>query len=88
MVERLTFTNQSSKPVTVEVERTEKTAHTAASMGVYGEYVIGSRVLDPGERTVKPGESTTFDLVVYGAQGVGARVGGRSAGGADGPGRA
>lgn len=66
VVERFTFSNQSAKPVRVEMERTEKTAHTDAANGVYGEYIIGSRVLNPGERTLKPGESATIDLIFTG----------------------
>jgi hypothetical protein len=66
VVERLTFDNQSAKPITIDVERTEKTAHTAAARGVYGEYILASHVLNPGERTVPPGASTTFNLAFTG----------------------
>ena len=64
VVERLTFTNQSDKDVTVEVEETERVVRTSAARGVYGGYVASSRVLEPGERVVKPGASTTFALLI------------------------
>lgn len=65
-LERLSFRNTSAKPVTIEVERTEKVAHTTAARGVYGEYVIAARTLDPGERTLAAGASTTFYLAFTG----------------------
>ncbi len=66
VVERLTFTNSSTKTVRVEVEHTEKVAHTNPANGAYGEYVIASRVLEPGEREVAPGGNSTFNLVFTG----------------------
>jgi hypothetical protein len=66
VIERLTFTNDSGKAVRLEVERTEKVAHTNPQDGVYGEYVIAARVLDGGERDIAPGESATFNLVFRG----------------------
>jgi len=66
VIERLTFTNSSAKAVRIEVERTEKVAHTNPQNGVYGEYIISSRVLDAGERTLQPGDSTTYDLIFGG----------------------
>ena len=61
VVERLTFTNNAARTVWIEVERTEKTAHTNPANGVYGEYVIAARVADAGERTLAPGASATFN---------------------------
>jgi hypothetical protein len=66
VIERLTFTNTSAKPLSLEVERTEKVARTNPRYGVYGEYVIAERVLDAGERALAPGESTTFNLTFSG----------------------
>lgn len=66
VLERLTFTNVSSAAQRVEVERTEKIAHTNEQNGFYGEYVISARVADGGERVLKPQESTTFNLVFSG----------------------
>ena len=62
VLERLTLKNETTKPIKVEVERTEKTARTNPERGVYGEYVIESRTLDAGERNLNPGESTTFTV--------------------------
>ena len=64
VVERLTFTNRSDKDVTVEVEETERVVRTSPARGIYGGYVASSRVLEPGERVVKPGASTTFALLI------------------------
>ena len=66
VLERLTLRNESPQTAKVELERTEKTARTNAERGVYGEYVIESRTLDAGERTLKPGESTTFTVAFSG----------------------
>jgi len=66
VVERLTFTNTSHAPQRIEVERTEKTAHTSAQNGFYGEYLLTALVQDPGERTIQPNESTTFNLLFSG----------------------
>ncbi len=66
VVERLVFTNASAKPLTVEVERTHKIARTNPARGVYGEYVIESRVLDAGERTIEPGASAAFAIAFTG----------------------
>ena len=64
VVEKLTFTNRSDKDVTVEVEETERVVRTSPARGVYGGYVASSRVVEPGERVVKPRESTTFALLI------------------------
>ncbi len=66
VIERLTFTNNGSIAERIEVERTEKVAHTNPQNGVYGEYVLAEHVVDAGERTVSAGESTTFDIVFSG----------------------
>jgi hypothetical protein len=66
VIERLTFVNKSDKAVRVEVERTEKLAHTNAKNGYYGEYLIEARVADGGERLLGVGESTTFSLLFSG----------------------
>lgn len=59
-LERYTFTNKGTRETTVEMESTVKTIRTAASRGVTGEYLISSELLDPGARSLKPGESTSF----------------------------
>jgi hypothetical protein len=59
-LEKYVFTNRGPRDITIELERTEKTVRTDPSRGVAGEYVIASRVLDPGVKTLKPGESITL----------------------------
>jgi hypothetical protein len=63
VIEIISFTNVSEANVTVEVEDTSKIIRTSAARGLEGSYVMSSRVLDAGERTLKPDESTTFVLV-------------------------
>jgi hypothetical protein len=62
VLERYSFTNHSSQAATVEAEDTVKTVRTAVSRGVAGEYLITAQVLDPGPKTLKPGESVSFTL--------------------------
>jgi hypothetical protein len=59
-LERYTFTNKSPQATSIEMESAVKTIRTAAARGVSGEYVICSELLDPGVRTLKPAESTSF----------------------------
>jgi len=66
VIETFAFTNSSAKPLRLEVEQTEKIAHTNPRNGFYGSYVIASRVSDPGERTLAHAESTSFHLVFTG----------------------
>ena len=58
------FTNKSDKDVVVEVEPNERRVETSPTRGIYGAYVATSRVLGAGERTIKPGESTSFTLLL------------------------
>lgn len=62
-LETYTFQNNSAKPITVEVENTQKVVRTAPQKGVDGEYIISSRTLDDGLRTLPPGESATFAVL-------------------------
>lgn len=62
VLEIYTFTNGGTREATVEVESTQKLVRTAAARGVTGEYLISSEVLDPGARTLKPGETATYSL--------------------------
>lgn len=62
-LERYTFTNHSARNVTVEVEDTREIVRTAPDRGVTGAYLITAQVLDPGPRTLKPGESCNFALI-------------------------
>jgi len=62
-LEKYTFTNAGAAQTLVEAESTQKIVRTNGERGVSGEYVISAEVLDPGVRTLKPGESTTFALI-------------------------
>jgi hypothetical protein len=63
-LESHTFTNRSDKPLTVELEETEKIVRTGEDRGMDGAYLARARVLDPGERSLAPGASTTIAFVI------------------------
>jgi hypothetical protein len=64
VIEKYVLTNASDKDVTVEAEQSERTVTTNEGRGVYGAYVAESTVHGAGERVLKPGESTTFTMVI------------------------
>lgn len=74
LVETFTFTNRGASPVSVEVERTDKTVRTLAARGVTGEYLVTSEVPDAGVRTLGPGESTRFAAVFTAREAATARL--------------
>ncbi len=63
VIEMLSFTNVSDASVTIGVNGGDTTVQTPAEKGLEGAYVISSRVEDAGERTLAPGEGTTFTMV-------------------------
>ncbi len=63
VIELISLTNVSPTAVTVEVEDTSKIVRTSPARGLDGSYVMSSRVLDPGERSLGPGGGTTFAMV-------------------------
>ncbi len=66
VIEEYTFTNNSTRDLIVELEDTRKIVRTDPAYGLDGaSYEVSMRVLDPGERTLKPGESATTS-VAYG----------------------
>ena len=62
VLEKYTFANSGTREAAVEVESTQKIVRTSAARGVAGEYLISAEVLDPGARTLKPGESASFSI--------------------------
>ncbi len=63
IIEMISFTNTSPSGVTVEVEDTSKIVRTSPARSLEGPYVMSSRVLDPGERSLNPGDGTTYAVV-------------------------
>jgi len=61
--DQTTFTNRSAKDVVIEIEANERSVHTDATRGIYGDYYASSAVVGVGARTLKPGESTTASIV-------------------------
>ena len=80
LIEKYAFTNHGTSSVAIEVENTEKTVRTAASRGVRGEYLITSRVQEPGVKTLQPGEQRRLRRAVLSPGGAvpGSRDPGRS----------
>ncbi|RPJ50134.1 MAG: hypothetical protein EHM23_35680, partial [Acidobacteria bacterium] len=63
VIEAYTFTNNTEKDITVEVESTEKVVRTNPSRGIYGGYIATSEVQGSGERVVRPKEATTYAML-------------------------
>jgi hypothetical protein len=61
-IEKFTFVNNSSKPVKVELENTEKLVRTDPALGIAGEYDISSQVVDTQPKEIAPGKSASFAL--------------------------
>jgi hypothetical protein len=59
-----TYTNRSDKAVTVAIEENERAVRTIRELGIYGAYEATSRVAGAGVKTLKPGESTSFTVVL------------------------
>jgi hypothetical protein len=64
VIEMISFTNKSDSPVPVEVAGAPEVVRVSAERGLEGAYEMSSRVLDPGERTLKPGESASFTVLM------------------------
>ena len=64
VIEMISFTNKSDSAVPVEVAGEIEVMRMSAERGLEGAYVMSSRVVDPGERTLKPGESTSFTVLM------------------------
>ncbi len=64
IVDRTELTNRSNKDVLVEVEDNERRVDTDAARGVDGAYIAAAQILGAGVRTVKPGESTSFAVLL------------------------
>jgi len=63
VIETMSFTNKSESNQSVEVEDTAKVIKTSAARGLEGSYVMSSRVLGAGERTLKPGGTTEYAII-------------------------
>jgi hypothetical protein len=62
--DRTVFTNRSNHDIVFEVDDNERTARTNPARGIYGGYVARAKTDGTGERTVHPGESTDFTIVM------------------------
>ncbi len=64
VIDRTKLVNRSAQPVTVEIEANTRTVETNPERGVYGGYVATAEIIGAGERTLQPGESTSYALVI------------------------
>jgi hypothetical protein len=64
ILDRTELTNRSGKDMLVEVEPNERRVDTDPERGVDGAYVASSHIIGAGTRTLKPGESTSFAVLL------------------------
>ena len=64
VIDTTTLTNNSTADVVIEVENNERTINTNPARGIYGGYIASARTIGTGERVLKPGESTTYSLIL------------------------
>ncbi len=64
VIEEYHFVNHSSHDATIEMQGGDQEIHTDAAKGLDGaSYIMSSRLLDPGEKTLKPGDGFTTAIV-------------------------
>ncbi|WP_316753088.1 hypothetical protein [Pedobacter gandavensis] len=66
-IEQGTFKNTNSKAVEITIPEFEHTDSTKLNKGVYGVYVLNTRVYGAGKFSLKPGETLVY-AVVYSAR--------------------
>ncbi|MFN8254481.1 MAG: hypothetical protein U0W24_02250 [Bacteroidales bacterium] len=66
--EKYTLTNISSKTVTVEVPAIDELFETRADKGVEGVYRLRTKCIHPGKKSIQPGQSENFYMVIYGSK--------------------
>jgi hypothetical protein len=64
VIDRTVFTNRSNKDVILEIENNERRVETNPVRGIYGGYVATVQIDGTGERTLKPGESASFAVLL------------------------
>lgn len=66
VVEQLTFTNNSRRPMRINVDDEALSITTNVKDGVTGSYVISQTIQSPGQAVVRQGEKYTVSAVIYG----------------------
>lgn len=66
VIENCTLRNTTSRPLTVVIGRLDKTYATDPDKGVYGEYILGARVVGSGAFRLDPGRCVDFAIVFSG----------------------
>jgi hypothetical protein len=64
VMDTTTLTNNSKADVVIEIEENERVVRTNPERAIYGAYIASSKVIGVGERTLKPGESFTYSLLL------------------------
>jgi hypothetical protein len=66
-IEHTIFKNKGLKPVEIVVPEFDRTDSTAKSEGVYGTYLLNTKIYGAGRFILKPGEAQTY-AIVYSAR--------------------
>ncbi|ETZ23200.1 hypothetical protein [Pedobacter sp. V48] len=62
-IEQCTFKNNGTKPVEITIPELDRTDSTKKSEGVYGTYLLNSKIYGSGKFTLKPGEEQVYAIV-------------------------
>ena len=66
-IEQLTFKNKGTKPVEITIPELDRTDSTKKSEGVYGAYLLNTKIYGSGKFTLNPGEEQAY-AIVYSAR--------------------
>lgn len=64
MIEQYTATNTGDKPVTIQIPDIDLEYTTDSLRGVQGEYIVASSLEGIATKTLSPGESAEFNLII------------------------
>lgn len=62
-IEQCTFKNNGTKPVEITIPELDRTDSTKKSEGIYGTYLLKSKIYGSGKFTLKPGEEQAYAIV-------------------------
>lgn len=64
VIDHVVLTNRSEQRLIVQVDENERIARTNPEQGVYGAYMATSKVVGTGVKTLQPGESLSYSVVI------------------------
>nr|WP_294872476.1 hypothetical protein [uncultured Pedobacter sp.] len=62
-IEQYTFKNKGTTPVEITIPELDRTDSTKKSEGVYGTYLLNTKIYGSGKFTLKPGEEQAYAIV-------------------------